>query len=449
MRAPRSSSEEDTTQAKGPAPAGESASAALSSEDLHRLGRALRARTEDVVDQTVARTITSGQVVDALIQESFERICRLSTPAVARWMAGENLEVTDEAARETWYIFGQLAAHRGASLREVARRCLLWRDTVADILREIATEQDSSADALTQALAMLQLSVDMTLVRVCERFETERQRTDEELERRQEELAFMATHDALTDLPNRTLMLDRIEQMLVRARRHQSPIATLFIDLDNFKSINDALGHEAGDELLRSVTARLEGVVRDADALGRIGGDEFVIVAEELSLAAGPELIAERLLEALREPFHLGQDGRLTLTASIGIAMGDRATAEEMVRDADIAMYRAKWDGKNRFVVFESGMQDAVQSHMELEMDLREALHNGEFFLVYQPTFDLRNMRPTAVEALIRWKHPIRGTVQPNDFIPQLEESGLIIDVGQLGTPRGLPPGGRLAQRGP
>ena len=137
----------------------------------------------------------------------------------------------------------------------------------------------------------------------------------------------MATHDALTGLPNRTLILDRVEQMLVRSRRHQTPVAALFIDLDNFKSINDTLGHGAGDELLRAVAARLDGVVRDTDALGRLGGDEFVVVAEELSLAAGPELIAERLLEALKEPFKLEGEHEtdLTVTASIGIAMGDRA----------------------------------------------------------------------------------------------------------------------------
>ncbi len=421
-----------------PAPSGAAGARPPSSEvteqDLHRLGAALEARADDVLTVTVERTIDSGQVVDALIQDSFERICRISTVAVARWIGGEGLEVTREAGQETWNIFGQLAAHRGASLKEVARRCLLWRDSMAEALREIATQLDGSPDALSQALAMLQLSSDVTLVRVCERFETERQRTDEELARRQEELAFMATHDPLTGLPNRTLMLDRVEQMLVRARRHQNPIAALFIDLDNFKSINDTLGHGAGDELLGSVTARLEGVVRDADALGRIGGDEFVIVAEELSLAAGPELIAERLLEAFKEPFELvgkeETDTRLTVTASIGIAMGERATPEELLRDADIAMYRAKWDGKNRYVVFETGMQDAVQSHMELEMDLRKALENGEFFLVYQPTFDLRDMSATGVEALIRWKHPLRGVVQPNDFIPLLEETDLIVEVG-------------------
>jgi diguanylate cyclase (GGDEF)-like protein len=217
---------------------------------------------------------------------------------------------------------------------------------------------------LAWALAMLQRSLDVTLVRMCECFESERQRADEELARREEELAFLATHDPLTGLPNRTLILDRVEQMLARSRRSQTPVAALFVDLDNFKSINDTLGHGVGDELLRAVAARLDGVVRDADALGRLGGDEFVVIAEELSLAAGPELIAERLLDALKQPFKLGVDKetRLTVTASIGIAAGDRASAEELLRDADIAMYRAKWDGKNRYVVFETGMQDAVQT---------------------------------------------------------------------------------------
>ena len=401
--------------------------------DLERLGRALQARVEEVLSLTVERTTASGQVVDTLTQDSFERICTISTTAVARWMAGDGLEVTHPAARETGYIFGQLAAHREASLQEVTRRCLLWRDTVGDVMRDCSRQLGATPETLQQALAMLQLSLDVTLVRICERFESERLRTDGELARRQEELAFMATHDPLTGLPNRTLMLDRVEQMLVRAHRHSSPIAALFIDLDNFKSINDTLGHRAGDELLRAVTARLEGVVREADALGRIGGDEFVIVAEEVSLAAGPELIAERLLEAMGEPFELAATSatRPTVTASIGIAMGDGGSPEELLRDADIAMYRAKWDGKNRYVVFESDMQDAIQSRMELEMDLRQALANGEFFLNYQPTFDLSDMSPTGVEALIRWRHPTRGTVQPNDFIPLLEETGLIIEVGE------------------
>ena len=178
---------------------------------------------------------------------------------------------------------------------------------------------------------------------------------------------------------------------------------------------------------------RLNGVIRDADALGRLGGDEFVVISEELSLAAGPELVAERLLDALKQPFKLGADKetQLTVTASIGIAAGEHTSAEELLRNADIAMYRAKWDGKNRYVVFETGMQDTLQNRMELEMDLREALENDEFFLAYQPTIDLSDMSPTGVEALIRWKHPVRGVVQPDDFIPLLEETGLIVEVGK------------------
>ncbi len=402
-------------------------------EGLRLLGETLRARAEDVLRETVARTAGTGEVVDAMVQDSFERICDSSTSAVARWIAGEGIEVTNDAARETSKIFGELAAHRAASLGEVTRRSLWWRNVMADVLREIAAQHDVSADALSEALNMVQLSVEFSLIRVCESFEAERRRADEELTRRDEELAFLATHDPLTGLPNRTLILDRVEQMLARSIRNQAPVAALFIDLDNFKNINDTLGHGVGDELLCAVAARLGGVVRQADAIGRLGGDEFVVIAEELSLAAGPELVAERLLDALGHPFKLGEGGqtRLTVTASIGIAAGPRVSAEELLRDADIAMYRAKWDGKNRYAVFETGMQDSVQNRMELDMDLREALENHEFFLVYQPTFTLSDMTPTGVEALIRWRHPTRGVVQPDAFIPLLEETGLIVEVGR------------------
>ena len=353
--------------------------------------------------------------------------------AVARWIAGEGIEVAVEVGRETWEIFAELAAQRAASLNEVTKRCFAWRNVMAEVLHEGATELGSSPEALSQALSILQLSLEFSLLRMCECFETERRRTDEELGRREEELSFLATHDPLTGLPNRTLILDRVEQMLARSARSQKPVAALFIDLDNFKSINDTLGHSIGDELLQAVAARLEGVVRNADALGRLGGDEFVVVAEELSLSVGPELIAERLLDALSQPFKLGpqEETHVTVTASIGIAAGDRISAEELLRDADIAMYRAKWDGKHRYVVFEEDMQHAVQHRMELEMDLRDAVERDEFILAYQPTVNLSDMHPTGVEALIRWEHPVHGTIQPDDFIPLLEETGLIVEVGR------------------
>jgi diguanylate cyclase (GGDEF)-like protein len=409
-----------------PVPVPASPSADEATEDLRRLGEALNARAKDVVAGTVARTRASKHGLDAAVEESFERVGMASTAAVASWMAGQGLEAAREVGMETWHIFGQLAADRVAPLQEVLKRCLRWRDAAADVLHESAKELGVGAEVLSLALAALQRTLDITLIQVGEFFESERHRADEQL-------AFLATHDALTGLPNRTLILDRVEQMLARSRRSQAPVAALFIDLDNFKAINDTLGHGVGDELLCAVAARLDGVVRAADALGRLGGDEFVVISEDLSIAAGPELIAERLLDALDQPFKLGagNETRVTVTASIGIAVSEKAEAADLLRDADIAMYRAKWDGKNRYVVFETSMQDKVQNHMELEMDLREALENEEFFLAYQPTLNLSNMTPNGVEALIRWKHPVRGIVQPDDFIPLLEETGLIVEVGK------------------
>ncbi len=401
--------------------------------ERRRLGEALLARADEVRAETVRRTRDGGERVEAHVQQSFEQVSINSTTAVARWIAGEGLEVTNDSARETSRVFGEMAAHRAASLKEVTIRTFWWRNVMADVLRDCAAKLKVDPGALAEALTMLQLSVEFSLLRICDCFEFERRRTDDELARREEELAFMATHDPLTGLPNRTLIVDRVEQMLARAARSHCSVAALFIDLDNFKSINDTLGHSVGDELLQAVAARLKVVVREVDALGRLGGDEFVVLIEDISLAAAPELVAERLLEALKQPFKLGPGGETTLTvgASIGIAAGERASAGILLRDADIAMYRAKWDGRNRYAVYETGMQDNVQDRVELEMDLRTALELEQFFLAYQPTLDLDDMRPTGVEALIRWRHPERGIVQPDDFIPLLEESGLITEVGR------------------
>ncbi len=401
-------------------------------KDVRPLGVALEARVADVLELTVARTTRQG--VDAAFQSSVERInratteriTRTSTIALARWLAGEDPGMAREAGAETWLFYGELAANRSASLNAVIMHCLYWRDAVAEVLQQSATQLSVSPEALSHAMHMLQVGLEYGFIRMSKSFDNERQRTDEEL-------AFITTHDALTGLPNRASILQRTEQMLVRARRHRTPVAALLIGLDGFKSVNETLSHSVGDELLRSVALRLDDVIRDSDAFGRLGGDEFIVIAEELSLEEGPERIAERLQEALEEPFALAgeHETQLSVTASIGIATAPRSSADEFLRDADIAMYQAKWDGGDHYVVFEPGMRDAVQSRMELEMDLRDALSNDEFFLVYQPTFNLHDMSPTGVEALIRWKHPTRAIVQPNCFIPLLEATGLIIDVGK------------------
>lgn len=248
---------------------------------------------------------------------------------------------------------------------------------------------------------------------------------------RTEELRFLALHDPLTGQPNRTLVLDRTSQMLARARRNHVPSALFFLDLDDFKEINDSLGHRAGDQVLIAVAARLETELREGDTVGRLGGDEFILLVEGDPLRNGVHVVAERILNALRAPFHIEEsDAPVTVTASIGVATGDRSTPDELLRDADTAMYRAKARGKRCAVVFSQEMQDAAEDHRSLAVDLGRALEADEFFLVYQPTIDLQSSALTGVEALLRWRHPRRGIVEPADFIPELETSGLIVPVG-------------------
>jgi diguanylate cyclase (GGDEF)-like protein len=246
-----------------------------------------------------------------------------------------------------------------------------------------------------------------------------------------EGMKHQALHDSLTGLPNRTLILDRIEQMQARGRRTGSEAAALFLDLDGFKHVNDTLGHEAGDRLLKSVAKRLLQTLRAGDTIARLGGDEFVVLVE--TATGSPELVAERVLEVLHEPFDIDHAARpnVRITASIGIARGNDISAADLLRDADIALYEAKAAGRDRYVTFQREMQTAVEDRLTLELDLRGALERNEYHLVYQPIFELESGRVLGVEALLRWNHGARGIVQPNAFIPLLEETKLIIDVGR------------------
>jgi diguanylate cyclase (GGDEF)-like protein len=402
-------------------------------EEVRHLGALLRERSAQVLAGVLERTAAASGQLAPSVDARLEKICMIATVTLAAWMAGGRPEDGSDAANEAFELFGQLAAHRDAPLDEVTKRCLRWRDSVGEVLRAATREAGVSERARRRALSMCQLTLDVTLVRMCEVFEQERVNVDEELHHRGEQLAYLATHDVLTGLPNRTLILDRAGQMLSRARRSNTGVAALHVNLDNFSAINDTLGHGPGDELLRAVASRLDGLVRETDALGRLGGDEFVVLAEEATGSAGAgatPVIAQRLLDALRASFPVN-GSELSVTASIGLACGPRPSAEALLADAEIASHRAKVEGKDRIVAFEEGMQDVVQRQVTLEKDLRGALDRGEFFLVYQPTLDLRRMIPTGVEALIRWNCPVRGLVQPNDFIPVLEDSGLIVPVGK------------------
>ena len=247
---------------------------------------------------------------------------------------------------------------------------------------------------------------------------------------RVEHIRKLAFHDELTGLANRGLFMERLEQALLRARRRRGPVAVLFLDLDRFKIINDSLGHSAGDELLVMVGDRLHKCLRDEDTASRFGGDEFAILAH--AGRVGAVEIAQRVLSAMEPPFVL-EARVVTMSASIGIAIDSAglAHASGMLRDADTAMYRAKLQGSNGFVVFEPSMRVAARARLDLEADLRGAVARGEMHLVYQPILDLRDHRITGVEALIRWHHPERGLLSPLDFIALAEETGQITELGR------------------
>jgi diguanylate cyclase (GGDEF)-like protein/PAS domain S-box-containing protein len=254
---------------------------------------------------------------------------------------------------------------------------------------------------------------------------TDRRRTERQLN-------FNTLHDPITGLANRALFHDRLEHALQRTARTAANVAVIYLDLDDFKLLNDSEGHEAGDELLCEVAARLVSTVRTADTVARVGGDEFAILSiEDPHAEVTIEAIADRVLRALSAPFIL--EGRsIVLSASIGIALGDgRGNASSMMRDVDVAMYRAKTTGKAKWVRYEPAMRAAALKKLALDNDLRHALARQQFHLVYQPVIDLRTNAIAGFEALLRWDHPTRGVISPDAFIPVAESNGTIVAIGR------------------
>jgi diguanylate cyclase (GGDEF)-like protein len=249
-------------------------------------------------------------------------------------------------------------------------------------------------------------------------------------------LAEQATRDALTALPNRALVLDRLQQALSRTRRTRRLMAVVFIDLDRFKIINDSLGHEAGDEVLRGVSARLRALVRASDTLGRLAGDEFVVVCEELHDVAEAVDIADRMITALSLPLPIHRHGGVrdvNVGASVGIAFADGAAPlapADLLRDADVAMYRAKQRGRGRVEIFDDALRVVIESRLEVQDDLRRAIEAGQLRAHYQPIVDVAAGLVLGFEALARWEHPVRGLLGPGEFIAVAEETGLIVPLG-------------------
>ena len=247
------------------------------------------------------------------------------------------------------------------------------------------------------------------------------------------QLRHQATHDPLTGLPNRTLLLDRLDHALGRARRTGSPVAVLFLDLDHFKVVNDSLGHSLGDRILDILGERLGELIRPGDTVARFGGDEFVVLCEDIGVGTAAVAIAERVIRAVSEPFQI-DDSEVFVGTSVGIALADGSkpgvTGESLIRDADAAMYRAKDKGRGRWELFDNAMRATAMDRLEIETALRRSLERRELRTLFQPVIDVRTGAISGVEALVRWEHPERGLLLPGEFIGVAETTGLIVPIG-------------------
>ena len=394
--------------------------------DLHLLARGLNVVKVKIYDR---RGLTVFSTDERQIGED-----KATNPGFLRARSGQAAsEITRRDHFDAWEgtisdrnIISTYVPVRRTELSEVEAVFEVYTD-VTELIARMERSQWQVLAGVVGAMALVYLALQLLLVRY------RRQIREHDLQRREQEaqIRHQAYHDALTGLPNRASFVDQLEAAMRRAKRGQAPLGLLFIDLDQFKRVNDSLGHDAGDRLLCVVAKRIKACVREADSIYRMGGDEFIVLLEDARSAEEMAIVAQRTIEAISEPVQLHQH-EVAVSASIGIAVypQDEAVAERLLKSADTAMYRAKELGRSRYAFFAREMNERVEMQMLMEAALRQALKAESFVLHYQPRVSAATGRTVGAEALIRWPHPKWGLVEPARFVPLLEETGLIVPVG-------------------
>jgi diguanylate cyclase len=390
------------------------------------LGSALEARADAIGTQV------AGRFPEFLRAEAFAS-SRLGTELIGRWLRTDRVATPEEELALSRQ--GQQVVLMEVDLGMAVKGYLHWRELCTAAVIEDAARLGCSAELVDLACTVIRMSSDGGLVRTVRAFDETRSVLQDRLRKEQANLSHQALHDNLTGLPNRTLLADRLRQAARGATRTGAGPMLLFLDLDNFKAINDRFGHSAGDSLLVAVSERLLTLVRASDTVARLGGDEFVILAEGLEEPfEAARSLAERIHQTMRAPVQVG-DRELHTSVSIGITtvMPD-ADPDECLSQADAAMYQAKRSGPARFEMFDRAIGDDNRRESQVADELRVAHAKGELSLDYQPIFQMSGGRPTrlaGMEALLRWVHPELGNVPPGEFVPLLEQSRQIVPVGR------------------